>query len=191
MMHTMVTRCLSVVVFSIGIAFWACPSPTAWCADDNASSSAESKPSDATNPAATTAEKSDASKDEKATAEPSATQKTKAGKETKKGIAGKKARGEGNRLPMHYAKVVTPEQRTKIYEIQDKYKSKIADAREALNQLIEKQHEEVSAVLTPEQKKQVEEAAAKSKKDPKDKHEASEKEAADASSATESTSPKE
>jgi hypothetical protein len=61
------------------------------------------------------------------------------------------------RLPAHYAKVVTEEQRQKIYAIQGEYRAKIDAARAQLNALLNEEKEKISAVLTEEQKKKVEE----------------------------------
>jgi hypothetical protein len=61
------------------------------------------------------------------------------------------------RLPAHYAKVVSEDQRQKIYTIQEEYRAKIEAARAQLNALLKEEKEKVSAVLTEEQKKIVEE----------------------------------
>jgi hypothetical protein len=61
------------------------------------------------------------------------------------------------RLPPHYAKVVTEEQRAKIYAIQGEYRARIDAAREQLNTLLKEEKEKISAVLTEDQKKKVEE----------------------------------
>ncbi|MGA2798496.1 MAG: hypothetical protein ABSE63_13020 [Thermoguttaceae bacterium] len=70
------------------------------------------------------------------------------------------------RLPPHYAKVVTAEQREKIYNIQEEYRTKIEAARAQLDALLKEEKDKISAVLTEEQKKKVEEfqTAAKNKK---------------------------
>lgn len=73
---------------------------------------------------------------------------------------GKLIRG---RLPAHYSKVVTPEQRQAIYKIQEEYRPQI-EALEAQISALEKQRDEkITAILTPEQKKQVEQAATQSR----------------------------
>lgn len=67
------------------------------------------------------------------------------------------------RLPAHYGKVVTEEQRTAIYKIQEEYRPKI-EALKAQLEAIEKQRDEkIAAVLTPEQKKQIEQAITQGK----------------------------
>ena len=79
----------------------------------------------------------------------------------KKAVAKRKeSRG---RLPVHYAPVVTEEQKEKIYKIQEEYKPKIDAARAQMDALVKEQKEKIAAVLTPDQKKKIEEAAAKAK----------------------------
>jgi hypothetical protein len=70
------------------------------------------------------------------------------------------------RLPPYYAKVVTAEQREKIYAIQDEYRTKIESARAQLDALLKDQKDRISAVLTDEQKKKLDalQTAAKSNK---------------------------
>jgi Spy/CpxP family protein refolding chaperone len=70
----------------------------------------------------------------------------------------------GRRLPAHYAHVVTDAQRETIYKIQEAYQPKIDALQSQLNALKTERDEKIKAVLTPEQRKQVEEAAAKAKK---------------------------
>ncbi len=60
------------------------------------------------------------------------------------------------RLPMYYAKVVDEKQRQKIYDIQKKYHPKIAELQKQLEQLIAQRDAEIEAVLTPEQKAEIE-----------------------------------
>ena len=69
-----------------------------------------------------------------------------------------------HRLPPHYGGVVKDqEQREKIYKIQDEYQPKIEELRAQLKALVKEQKEKIDAVLTPEQKKQIEDAKAKAK----------------------------
>jgi hypothetical protein len=75
---------------------------------------------------------------------------------------------KGNRLPAHYASVVNEKQREAIYKIQEEYQPKIESLQKQLKALKKQRDEKISAVLTAEQKKQVEEAAAKTKNAPKD-----------------------
>lgn len=74
----------------------------------------------------------------------------------------RKARGI---LPQHYAAVVAPDQRERIYEIQQSYAEQIAKLEEQLAAIKAKRDKEVEAVLTPEQlakvKKLQDEAKAK------------------------------
>lgn len=60
------------------------------------------------------------------------------------------------RLPMYYAKVVDEKQRQKIYGIQKKYHPKIAELQKQLEQLIAQRDAEIEAVLTAEQKAEIE-----------------------------------
>jgi hypothetical protein len=76
----------------------------------------------------------------------------------------KKGKAPSNRLPPYYSKVVDQQQREKIYVIQNEYRPKIAAARKALETLIKEQIEKTLAVLTPEQQKKVQDAAATAKK---------------------------
>jgi hypothetical protein len=66
------------------------------------------------------------------------------------------------RLPAHYKDVVSPDQREKIYEIQDKYAEQIEEALARLEQVRQAQAEEIEAVLTAEQKQKVAELKAAS-----------------------------
>jgi len=64
------------------------------------------------------------------------------------------------KLPAYYAKVVTPEQREQIIKIQKEYQPKIDALQAQLKALINERNEKIEALLTPEQKKQIEEATA-------------------------------
>lgn len=75
----------------------------------------------------------------------------------------KEARRVHNRLPPHYAGVVDEEQREAIYKLQDEYKPKIQAMQAELNALRKEMNEKVSAVLTADQKKKVNDAAGKIK----------------------------
>jgi hypothetical protein len=59
------------------------------------------------------------------------------------------------RLPLYFSRVVTPEQRDKIYSIQAGYDKQIEDLLAQLRQLEEQRDKEVFEVLTPDQQKQV------------------------------------
>jgi Spy/CpxP family protein refolding chaperone len=67
------------------------------------------------------------------------------------------------RLPANYAPVVTEEQREKIFKIQEEYQAKIAPLETQLKELRKERDDKIAAVLTAEQKKKIEEAAAKAK----------------------------
>ena len=60
----------------------------------------------------------------------------------------KEAKG---RLPAYYKDVVTADQRTKIYEIQQKYAAQIEDLQSQLESVRKKQTEEIEALLSKEQ----------------------------------------
>ena len=75
---------------------------------------------------------------------------------------------KGRHLPARYASVVDEKQREEIYKIQEEYQPKIQALQEQLKALKKERDEKISAVLTAEQKKRVEEAAAKAKAVPKD-----------------------
>jgi Spy/CpxP family protein refolding chaperone len=65
----------------------------------------------------------------------------------------KKFRG---RLPNYYRQVVDEEQRKTIYQIQEEYAAKIDAVRKQLEALMAERDAKVEAVLTPEQRKEVE-----------------------------------
>jgi len=72
----------------------------------------------------------------------------------------KPARG---RLPAHYGKVIDARQREAIYRIQQEYRPKIDALRKQLKDLYDEQTEKIAAILTPEQKKQIEALKASAK----------------------------
>lgn len=67
------------------------------------------------------------------------------------------------RLPAYYARVVSGEQREKIYAIQQSYEAKIADLQAQLKALTDKRDAEVAAVLTADQKAKVDQLASDAK----------------------------
>ncbi|MGB9688715.1 hypothetical protein [Thermogutta sp.] len=75
------------------------------------------------------------------------------------------------RLPAYYGKVVDEKQRQKIYDIQRKYHAQIAELQRQLEKLIAQRDAEIEAVLTPQQKTEIEkmqqEAAARRSKNAK------------------------
>ena len=75
----------------------------------------------------------------------------------------------GRRLPPYYAQVVNEKQREEIAKIQEEYQPKIDSLQKQLDALKNELNEKISAVLTAEQKKQVEEAATKAKANRKSK----------------------
>jgi len=67
------------------------------------------------------------------------------------------------RLPAYYSKVVSGQQREKIYAIQQQYEPKISALKAELQALQDKMDGEVEAVLTPEQREIVKKAADEAK----------------------------
>jgi len=90
-----------------------------------------------------------------------------------KKAAEKKTEKAKGRLPAYYADVVTEDQKTKIYAVQEKYAKQLKDLNDQLAALTKKQNDEIEAVLTAEQKSKIEtaraDAAAKKKKKASDK----------------------
>jgi hypothetical protein len=64
------------------------------------------------------------------------------------------------RLPKYYKDVVSQKQRDKIYEIQGEYKPKIDVLKAQLDALNKEMNEKIASVLTAEQKKKIDDAAA-------------------------------
>jgi hypothetical protein len=87
------------------------------------------------------------------------------GKAPAKKMLGRK----GRRLPPYYADVINEKQREEIYNIQEEYQPKIAALEAQLKALRKEQSDKIAAVLTPEQKKQIEAAAVKAKAAAKEK----------------------
>ncbi|HEX4129101.1 MAG TPA: hypothetical protein VHZ24_03600 [Pirellulales bacterium] len=78
--------------------------------------------------------------------------------------AAKKQRADARGyLPPYYKNVVDPTQREKIYKIQNSYDEKIDALEKQLKELSDQRDAEIEAVLTPEQKKKVQELAAAAK----------------------------
>ncbi|MBU4271333.1 MAG: hypothetical protein KKE86_12615 [Planctomycetes bacterium] len=92
------------------------------------------------------------SAEDKAPAKPTTKKKEKA-----------KAKKGRHRLPPYFGDVVGDEQREKIYKIQDEYRPKIEALRAELKALVKERDEKIEAVLTPEQKQQIDEARAEAK----------------------------
>jgi len=68
------------------------------------------------------------------------------------------------RLPYYYAKVVTPQQRETIYQIQAQYEPQIAELRKQLKALVAKRDAEIRDVLSEEQQKHLDELIAEAKR---------------------------
>lgn len=97
----------------------------------------------------------DAADDKKPTAKKGKQAKDKApGKKTAKGKGKSKARG---RLPAQYGKLnLSGEQRDKIYTVQAKYRPEFQELQKKFQELRKKQDGEIQAVLSDNQKKQLE-----------------------------------
>lgn len=72
------------------------------------------------------------------------------------------AKTKRSRLPNHYAKVVTEDQRGKINAIQEEYASQIDKLRDELDAVLGKRDAAIEKVLTAEQRKEVEKLRAES-----------------------------
>ena len=81
------------------------------------------------------------------------------GKAPVKKLLGRK----GRHLPPYYSQVVDDKQREEIAKIQDEYQPKIEAIQKQLDALKKERDAKISDLLTADQKKQVEEAAAKAK----------------------------
>ena len=95
---------------------------------------------------------------------------------SRQGLVAAKSRWKHKGLPRFYAKVVTPEQRDTILKIQEEYRpkieamqAKIDELKTQMKALTKERDGKIEAVLTPEQKKQVDEAAAKAKEKSQEK----------------------
>ena len=69
----------------------------------------------------------------------------------------KKEKKDHVRLPYYYKDVVTEEQKVEIYKIRKEYLTQIRELQQKINKLKEEQKKKIEALLTPEQKKLVEE----------------------------------
>jgi hypothetical protein len=65
------------------------------------------------------------------------------------------ARRPLRRLPTYFARVVTAQQREKIYELQAQYQEQLDELLEQVRQIEQQRDKEVFDVLTPEQQEQV------------------------------------
>lgn len=92
----------------------------------------------------------------------SAEDKAPAKTTTKKKERAKAKKGH-HRLPPYFKDVVGDKQREKIYKIQDECRPKIAALQAELKTLVKERNEKIEAVLTPEQKRQIDEARAEAK----------------------------
>ena len=95
---------------------------------------------------------------------PVSAQDTKAAK-TDSSTKSRKAKAKpadqpSGRLPAYYAKVVDEKQKEAIYRIQQEYAPKIAALKAQIEQMTKEQNAKITALLTPEQQKKIEEAKA-------------------------------
>ncbi|MBL9124846.1 MAG: hypothetical protein JNG90_14510 [Planctomycetaceae bacterium] len=67
------------------------------------------------------------------------------------------------RLPAYYAKVVTEQQREQVYQVQAEYENQIDTLEAKILELEKKRDDAVRALLTPEQRRQVDQLAAAAK----------------------------
>lgn len=58
-------------------------------------------------------------------------------------------------LPAYYTRVIAPDQKDKIYAIQDAYEPQMAALQKQMKELLAKRDAEIEAVLTPEQREKV------------------------------------
>jgi len=86
------------------------------------------------------------------------------------------------RLPNYYAGVITEAQREKINAVQDQFSTQLREKRAEVKALAEQQDAAIEKVLTPAQRKQVEEAraTAKAKRQARAKQDAAEADAKNA-----------
>lgn len=77
--------------------------------------------------------------------------------------AKKAAKQPGVRLPPHFARVVSEDQREKILAVQAEFASQLREKRQELKAVVEKRDAAVMKLLKPEQRKQVEQAREEAK----------------------------
>lgn len=94
----------------------------------------------------------------------------------------KEAKAPRGRLPAYYADVVTGAQREKIYAVQERYSAELLDLNQQIADLLKQQREEIEALLSPEQKAQIEKIAAEAVQ--KKKKKAADKKASEAAANT-------
>jgi hypothetical protein len=107
---------------------------------------------------------------EEGPAAPAAAAKAEAPAPAAKPAARRGAAREGRpaaRLPSYFSEIVTEEQREKIYAIQKQFAAKIDPLTREIEKLRQARDGEIEALLTPEQKKKLDElrAAAKAKRE--------------------------
>lgn len=73
------------------------------------------------------------------------------------------AKKAGGRLPNYFSQIVDDAQKEKIYEVQKQYAARIASLQAELDKLTKERDDKILALLTPEQKKQLDELKATAK----------------------------
>jgi hypothetical protein len=96
--------------------------------------------------------------------------------------AKKEAKAPRGRLPAYYSDVVTGGQREQIYAIQEKYSTELMDLNQRIADLLKQQRQEIEALLSADQRAQIEKIAAEAVQ--KKKKKAADKKAAEASAKT-------
>jgi len=75
----------------------------------------------------------------------------------------KSERSKYRRLPPYFNEVVTPDQRDKIYALQEQYAERLKKLQEDMYALQAKREEEIDAILSADQRQRVMELAARAK----------------------------
>tara|TARA_R110002072_G_scaffold303141_1_gene495751 strand:+ start:83438 stop:83821 length:384 start_codon:yes stop_codon:yes gene_type:complete len=99
-------------------------------------------------------------------------------KDAEKATPAKVASKPRGRLPQYYGQVgLSNKQRQQIYDVQANYKKQIDELQKQIDALKVKEDTEIVAVLTPEQKKNLDELLAAAKKAAEDRRSKSKKKA--------------
>jgi Spy/CpxP family protein refolding chaperone len=102
----------------------------------------------------------------------------KATKDAEKATPAKVASKPRGRLPQYYGQIgLSDKQRQQIYDVQANYKKQIDELQKQIDALKAKEDAEVVAVLTPEQKKNLDELLAAAKKAAEERRSKSKKKA--------------
>lgn len=85
-------------------------------------------------------------------------------KEAPEGQAKKAPADYRGPLPFYYAKVVSPDQKEKIYAVQEKYQEQLKPLMAKIREIETARNKEIDALLTPDQLKRIEEIRAEAVK---------------------------